>query len=91
MQTKNKIFSFDVVIFCLLFGLLPVDMLNGFLLKEAGIESVVSISQVYKLILFFFIFIRICSTEKLMFISFFLHISSAHFYATTTDTSLFLY
>ena len=72
MQTKNKIFSFDVVIFCLLFGLLPVDMLNGFLLKEAGIESVVSISQVYKIILFFFIFIRISSTEKLMFISFFL-------------------
>ena len=50
----------------------PLVMLNGFLLKEAGVESVVSISQVYKLILLFFIFIRISSTEKLMFISFFL-------------------
>ena len=71
MQTDNRIFSFDIVIFALLFGLLPIDMLNGYLLREVGVTPPITISQLYKIILLGFLFIRINSTEKIIFISLF--------------------
>ena len=72
MLEKNKKFSFDIVIFILLFGLLPVDMLNGYLLREVGVSSLITISQIYKIIILFFLFIRVNSIEKVFFLSLFL-------------------
>lgn len=72
MQVKNKIFSFDIVIFILLFGLLPIDMLNGYLLREVGVTPPISIAQFYKFLLLGLLFIRINSTEKVIFLSIFL-------------------
>ena len=72
MQADNKIFSFDIVIFILLFGLLPIDMINGYLLREVGVSPAISLSQLYKIILLVFLFVRINITEKVLVISVFL-------------------
>ena len=72
MQADNKIFSFDIVIFILLFGLLPIDMINGYLLREVGVSPAISLSQLYKIILLAFLFVRISITEKVLVISVFL-------------------
>ncbi len=71
MQKSINIFSFDTVIFFLLFGLLPIDMLNGFLLKEIQINYVISISQFYKIILLALLFIRVSSVERIITLSLF--------------------
>ena len=71
MQTDNRIFSFDIVIFLLLFGLLPIDMLNGYLLREVGVTPPITIAQLYKLLLLGLLFIRINSTEKMILLSIF--------------------
>ena len=71
MQITNKIFSFDTIIFVLLFGLLPIDMLNGFLLREVGVAPPVTVAQLYKIFILALLFISINSTEKVIFISFF--------------------
>lgn len=60
-----------MVIFFLLFGLLPIDMLNGFLLKEVEIIPVISVSQLYKMILIGLLFIRISAAERLIVLSIF--------------------
>ena len=72
MQADNKIFSFDIVIFILLFGLLPIDMINGYLLREVGVSPAISLSQLYKIILLVFLFVRVNITEKVLVISVFL-------------------
>ena len=72
MQADNKIFSFDIVIFILLFGLLPIDMINGYLLREVGVSPAISLSQLYKIILLAFLFVRININEKVLVISVFL-------------------
>ena len=69
MQTDNKIFSFDIAIFILLFGLLPIDMLNGYLLRELEVAPLISVSQLYKIILLVFLFIRVSIPEKVIFLS----------------------
>ena len=69
MQITNKILSFDTVIFILLFGLLPIDMLNGYLLRDVGIAPPITIAQLYKIILLGFLFIRVNSAEKVIFLS----------------------
>ena len=66
MQRDNKIYSFDIVIFFLLFGLLPVDMLNGFLLREVQLTPVITISQLYKIVVLALLFIRITTTERII-------------------------
>ena len=60
-----------MVIFFLLFGLLPIDMLNGFLLKEVELIPVISVSQLYKIILLMFLFIRVSTIERIIFLSIF--------------------
>lgn len=50
----------------MLFGLLPIDMLNGYLLRELEASPVISISQMYKIILLGFLFVRINITEKVI-------------------------
>ena len=72
MQADNKIFSFDIVIFILLFGLLPIDMINGYLLREVGVSPAISLSQLYKIILLAFLFVRVNIIEKVLVISVFL-------------------
>ena len=72
MQADNKIFSFDIVIFILLYGLLPIDMINGYLLREVGVSPAISLSQLYKIILLVFLFVRVNITEKVLVISVFL-------------------
>ena len=71
MQTDNRIFSFDIVIFALLFGLLPIDMLNGYLLRDVGVIATISAAQLYKFSLLGLLFIRINSTEKVILLSIF--------------------
>ncbi|MFQ3332611.1 MAG: hypothetical protein ACI8ZH_000503 [Flavobacteriales bacterium] len=71
MQITNKIFSFDTIIFVLLFGLLPIDMLNGYLLREVGVSPPITIAQLYKTLLLGLVFIRVNSTEKVIFLSIF--------------------
>jgi hypothetical protein len=72
LQADNKIFSFDIVIFILLFGLLPIDMINGYLLREVGVSPAISLSQLYKIILLAFLFVRVNIIEKVLVISVFL-------------------
>ncbi|HLS29339.1 MAG TPA: O-antigen ligase family protein [Flavobacteriaceae bacterium] len=60
-------FNFDWFIVATMFMLLPVDMINGILLKE-GIEFPISIGQFYKLFVIFLIFIRLCVRPKLDFL-----------------------
>jgi len=71
LQTDNRIFSFDIVIFVLLFGLLPIDMLNGYLLRDVGVIATISVAQLYKFSLLGLLFIRINSTEKVILLSIF--------------------
>ena len=66
MQRDNKRYSFDIVIFFLLFGLLPVDMLNGFLLREVQLTPVITISQLYKIVVLSLLFIRITAIERII-------------------------
>lgn len=51
-------FSFDWFIILAMFFLLPVDMINGILLKR-GIEFPISIGQLYKLFVLLLVFIRL--------------------------------
>ncbi len=51
-------FSFDWFIILAMFFLLPVDMINGILLKR-GIELPISIGQLYKLFVLLLVFIRL--------------------------------
>jgi hypothetical protein len=69
LQKINKILSFDTIIFVLLFGLLPIDMLNGFLLRDVEVSPVVTVAQVYKIILLTLLFIRVNTAEKVIFLS----------------------
>jgi len=55
----------------MLFGLLPIDILNGYLLREVGVSPPITISQFYKFFLLGLLFIRINSTEKVIFLSLF--------------------
>ncbi len=58
--------NIDTIIFILLFGLLPVDMINGYLLKELNLDFFISISQLYKIIILLFIFISIDNVSKII-------------------------
>ncbi len=80
MQADNKIFSFDIVIFILLFGLLPIDMINGYLLREVEVSPAISLSQLYKIILLGFFFIRINTSEKVLVFLVFLLLLTPTFY-----------
>ena len=66
MSEKVNIISFDTIIFLLLFGLLPVDMINGLLLRELQLTPVITISQLYKIVVLAFLFIRISATERII-------------------------
>ena len=68
MTDKVNRISFDTIIFALIFGLLPIDMINGYLLREEGVTSIISIAQLYKVIILGALFIRINSSEKIIFI-----------------------
>ena len=72
LKNKEFLFFFDTLIFILLFGLLPIDMINGYLLREVGVSPAISLSQLYKIILLSFLFVRINITEKVLVISVFL-------------------
>ena len=63
-----KISYLDNFIILLMFALLPVDMLNGIALKN-GINLPISIGQLYKLLILFFLFFRFLFKPKLLFIS----------------------
>lgn len=72
MSLENKTlsysgFNFDWFIISAMFLLLPVDMINGILLKE-GIEFPISFGQIYKLFVLFLIFLRLCVRPKLDFL-----------------------
>ena len=54
-----------------MFGLLPVDMLNGFLLREVGVSPPITVAQLYKIIILAFLFIRVNTSEKVIIISLF--------------------
>ena len=71
MSKKVIRISLDTIIFGLIFGLLPIDMINGYLLREVGANPIISIAQLYKIIILGLLFFRINSTEKIIFISFF--------------------
>ena len=71
MTDKVNRISFDTIIFALIFGLLPIDMINGYLLREVGVTSIISIAQLYKLFIIGALFMRINSTEKVIIISLF--------------------
>ena len=58
---------FDKFIVILLFGILPIDMLNGIMLK-AGITLPLSISQVFKFTIIIFLFIRMSLFPKFEFL-----------------------
>jgi len=71
LTDKENRISFDTIIFALIFGLLPIDMINGYLLREVGVTSIISIAQLYKLFIIGALFMRINSTEKVIIISLF--------------------
>lgn len=63
-EAKNKAFlSFDWVIILAMFFLLPIDMINGILLK-GGVEFPISIGQIYKLFVLVLISIRLLVNPK---------------------------
>ena len=72
MEVNKHIKIIDLFILGLLFGLLPIDMLNGYLLRKIGLESVFSVAQAYKSIVFLFLFIRIRLVYKLFILFLFL-------------------
>lgn len=63
-----KISYLDNFIILLLFALLPMDMLNGIVLKN-GINLPISIGQLYKLTILVFIFFRFLFKPQLLLIS----------------------
>src|SRR5699024_7924371 len=65
LETKSLSsgFNFDWLIITAMFFLLPVDMINGILLK-GGIEFPISIGQLYKLFVLFLVFIRLSIRPK---------------------------
>lgn len=63
-----KISNLDNLIILLMFALLPVDMLNGAVLKN-GINLPISISQLYKLLILVFLFFRFLFKPKLLLFS----------------------
>src|SRR5699024_7844275 len=62
-KSSSANFNFDWVIITTMFFLLPVDMINGILLK-GGVEFPISIGQLYKLFVLFLIFIRLIIRPK---------------------------
>lgn len=68
------------MIFILLFGLLPIDMLNGYLLHRLEVASVISISQMYKIILLGLLFVRVNTAERVIFLFVFLLLLSPTLY-----------
>lgn len=64
-----KVSYLDNFIILLMFALLPVDMLNGLVLKS-GINLPISIGQLFKLLILVFLFFRFLSKPKLLLISF---------------------
>lgn len=60
-----KVSYLDNFIILLMFALLPVDMVNGILLKN-GINLPISIGQFFKLLILFFLFFRFLFYPKLL-------------------------
>jgi len=88
LQRDNKIYSFDTLIFLLLFGLLPIDMINGFLIRDVQLNTVITISQLYKIILLTLFFIRISNTEKIIVLSIFFLLLLPSFVQTVKSFNL---
>jgi len=65
-----KIKAVDYTILFLMFALLPIDMLNGFLLKN-NINLLISVAQLFKIIILLLIFIRFLFVPKKLFFAFF--------------------
>ena len=63
-----KVSYLDNLIILLMFALLPVDMLNGIILKK-GINLPISIGQLYKLIILAFLFFKFLFKPKLLLFS----------------------
>ena len=58
INSNRHFYNFDWLIISAMFFLLPVDMINGILLK-GGIQFFISIGQLYKLFVLFLVFIRL--------------------------------
>ena len=63
-----KVSYLDNLIILLMFALLPVDMLNGIILKK-GINLPISIGQLYKLLILAFLFFKFLFKPKLLLFS----------------------
>jgi len=64
IEKNNSFVNFDWFIILAMFCLLPVDMINGILLK-GGVSFPISIGQVYKLFVLLLIFTRLMVRPKL--------------------------
>ncbi len=63
-----KLYNLDKYIILLMFALLPVDMLNGLLLKN-NVNFPISLGQLFKLLILLFLFFRFLFYPKALFIS----------------------
>lgn len=63
-----KLYHLDKFIILLMFALLPVDMLNGFLLNS-NISLPMSLGQLFKLLILFFLFLRFLFLPKALLVS----------------------